>query len=76
MACFSSTSQSDLENGKLQLTHFRLNDLSHTLRCKSPISVLGMPGSVLKLFDITKTRLFKNIENFTTKKGKFLDKKF
>ena len=25
---------------------------------------------------ITKTRLFKNIENFTTKKGKFSDKKF
>ena len=24
---------------------------------------------------ITKTRLFKYIENFTTKKGKFLDKK-
>ena len=25
---------------------------------------------------ITKTRLFKYIENFTTKKGKFSDKKF
>ena len=26
--------------------------------------------------DITKTRLFKHIENFTTKKAKFSDKKF
>ena len=26
--------------------------------------------------DITKTRLFKYIENFTTKKGKFSNKKF
>ena len=31
---------------------------------------------VLLLINITKTRLFKYIENFATKKGKFSDKKF
>ena len=32
--------------------------------------------SVTVELNITKTRLFKFIENFTTKKGKFSDKKF
>ena len=32
--------------------------------------------NVMKTYNIAHTRLFKYIENFTTKKGKFSDKKF
>ena len=34
------------------------------------------PSEVTLVKCVTKTRLFKYIENFTTKKGKFSDKKF
>ena len=34
------------------------------------------PRSLIRANIITKTRLFKYTENFTTKKGKFSDKKF
>ena len=45
------------------------------LRRKFMITSLKSLGMGLLLTFITETRLFKYIENFTTKKGKFSDKK-
>ena len=55
------------------LTHCRLNELPHTICWKILIAFLGMS---LAMWFITKTRLFKYIENFTFQNWKFSDKKF